>query len=156
LKLTADPLNVPFVTGLITLSLPCGTPHRAAPVYFSEAIPVPVSGVNGPFVSVLVSDAPACSVSGRLKEAFEVFGVVSGVHVNVAVPVAAAGFCSTLHPTAAFVVSFAVYFADVNASPEQPVKVPLTVIVWTAAVFVNPGFSVTVPLLAVQSAFTTV
>jgi hypothetical protein len=68
---------VPCITGLTIPLLPCGTPHRATPVYFSEAVPVPVSGVNDPFVRGLVSDAPASSVRGRLKEPVEVFGLVS-------------------------------------------------------------------------------
>jgi hypothetical protein len=113
--------------------------------------------VNGPFVSALVNEVPACSsASGRLNEPFELFGFVPGAHVSDTVPEAAPEFCKTLHPTAPVVVSFAVYLADVNGSPEQPVIVPLTFIAWTAAVFVNPGFSVIVPVLPVQIVSATV
>jgi hypothetical protein len=47
--------------------------------------------VNGPLVSELASEAPGCSVSGRLNEPVEVLGFVSGVHVTDTVPVAASG-----------------------------------------------------------------
>jgi hypothetical protein len=66
------------------------------------------------------------------------------------------GVLQTLHPTAAVVVSFAVYLADVNGAPEQPVSVPLMFTVWMAAVFVNPGFSAIVPVLPVHIVFSTV
>jgi hypothetical protein len=49
------------------------------------------------------------------------------------------------------VVNVAVYFASVNASPVQPVKVPLTFTLCKAGVSVRPGESLTVPLLPVHS-----
>lgn len=45
-KATADPMNVPFVTALMTMRwyLPCGTPHTGPLVYLSETVPASVAG----------------------------------------------------------------------------------------------------------------
>src|SRR5258708_3577937 len=94
------------------------------------------------------------SVSGRPSVPVEVF--VFGVHLYFASPVAAspAAF-STGHETGPAVFNVAVYFTSVNGSSAHPVRVPLIFTVWTAAVSVKPGESLTVPVL-VHSESTTV
>jgi hypothetical protein len=76
-----------------------------------------------------------------------------GVHAYDTAPDAGSPAPFRTEQDTAPVFSVAVYFTVVNASPVQPLSVPLTFTVWTFATFVRPGEIVIVPVLVVHTAF---